>query len=116
MLNVPTGMNRDGAGREASLESTSAIASGDRIVAATNHDIREPISTQRDLNSLPNRRMRTRMSGGVGRAVSNDRPYPILRRCDSAVNRLQVYQSKRFTFHCLGSFDSNYQQRVLFMT
>ena len=29
-----------------------------------------------------NRRMRTRMSGGVVRAISDDGPYPIIRKCE----------------------------------
>jgi hypothetical protein len=64
-------MNRDGAGRQASLESTSTVVFGYRIVVATNHDFARHFALDFDLNfdlnSLPNRRIRTRMSGGVGR-------------------------------------------------
>ena len=73
-------MYRTGADREASLESALLVfhdRSGRRYQRRSNSPvaIRDP-----DLNSLSNRRLRTRMYGGVGGAVSDDVRYPDYRR------------------------------------
>ncbi len=48
-------------------------------VMASRRRVIDPALSETSLTSLStlNRLVRTRMLGGVGRAVSNDRPYPI---------------------------------------
>jgi hypothetical protein len=67
-------------------ESQRALAHGqddcqrrwyDERLASRSRSLESKDIMERTCSSSLNRRMRTRMSGGVGRAVSNDRPYPI---------------------------------------
>jgi len=64
---TPTGVDRCGDCRSADLGSVSL---------QTLCFLREATS-ERACSSNWNRPVRTRLPGGVGRAVSNDRPYPI---------------------------------------
>ncbi|MBX3420471.1 MAG: group II intron reverse transcriptase/maturase [Pirellulaceae bacterium] len=71
---------RHGRSRKGPWHMAKTIASGVGMTNAwlTDQGVPEPKDfMERTCSSSLNRRMRTRMSGGVGRAVSNDRPYPI---------------------------------------
>src|SRR5262249_61545351 len=72
---------RDGAGRRRRRTDRPDEARPDpgKAFAAEG----QPPSLGRDFSRFPsdlNRRVRTRMLGGVGRAVSDDRPYPMYAR------------------------------------
>ena len=76
-------MYRTGAGRAASLEPESRVSDGTSGRCAQ-HRTCPPDATQNsDLSPSSNRRMRSRMYGGVGAGLSNGAGYPIRR--DDAV-------------------------------
>ena len=74
---VPTGTYRSGGERDTSLESVPGVSEGGggRCIQPRNRRIDATLSP--DFQSSSNRRMRTRMYGGVGAGRGNPPGYPI---------------------------------------